>query len=84
MRRTLPNARSCTVAEDSRVMMEKQQDRHATSLSFKDSIERYSSDGPSIHGCSDIALETLSVGLEVFCGFFVERIGSIRFEEEEL
>lgn len=41
-------------------------------------------DRSSTHSCACIALEAFSVGSEILSGLLVERIGSIRLEEEEL
>jgi hypothetical protein len=52
--------------------------------SFEDAIEGLALDCATTERCAYVALETLSVLLEVFGSLLVQRVRRVRLEEEEL
>lgn len=52
--------------------------------SFQHPVKGDSSERRAGHGRADVPLEDVSVCAQVFCGFFVERVGGVWLEEEKL
>lgn len=58
--------------------------REYTRVLAKHSLKRNVLDRPSSHRCTHIALERIPICAEIFGSIFVQGVGGIRFEEEEL
>lgn len=70
-------------ARPTRLRLEQRIDQVVPVLS-KHPLETHAPDGPAGHGGAHIPLEAFPVGAEVICGVFIQGIGGIRLEEEEL